>query len=227
LSSVKKNDTKNLGKTYHEFEIQKDKEKRLKGELIVEIIDSTTDRTINGIGSPMVGFIVKVNNPFNRVFFQELGEKQYELNKLGYARILNYTYKETGRVFSRFTVIDKGVAHWDIIPFTINITKDDSNPGDLITNVDQRKVVGMAAGGKGGLDVAFSISTGRTLKHILWIFGDEDPPISIQKPDSQVLEFATHHPYKNTKERYDASVTVWDHEDQSETIHFSVIMAEL
>ena len=49
----------------------------------------------------------------------------------------------------------------------------------------------------------------------------------LKKPDSQVLEFATHHPYKNTKERYDASVTVWDHEDNSKTIHFPVIMAEL
>lgn len=224
MSSVKKNDTTQWGNSFFEYEIQKFPEKRLKGKLFVEIINST----VNGTSSPLVGFIVKVKDPHSNVIFQELGQGHQPLYKLGESRILNYKYKGTGVVFGRFTILDKGNNHWDILQFKITIIKDNSTPGALITNVNQRKVVGMASEGKGSLDVAFSISTGRTLKHIQWIFGDEEPPIPIQKPNNQVLEYATTHTYRNAKPKYDASVTVWDHQgNKSKTKYFPVIMAEL
>lgn len=222
-------DVKKKGKTikwprkFKEWHFQKKPENRQRDLFTLK------QSTCKGISPLTVGFIVKVKDPYSKVFFQpDLGKSVKSPHQLGHLRIFNHTYKvdkdEWDRngfkiMWGRFTVLHKDKEHWHYINFKVRIRKNDAKPGELITNFYRTKAAGMTAGGRGGLDVAFCVSTGRSIKKVKWIFE--------KGKGQQDRELATHYIYKKGKRERKGSVTVWDYEREHKTREFSVIMAGL
>jgi len=166
--------------------------------------------------SPLtVGFIISVTDPLSKIWMNFGDGKKEVPNTKGLLRIFNHTYYKNKEFKGCVTIRDSN-SDWKIHTFSIISEKDYTQRGGLITKFYQTKGAGTAHGT--GTDVAFMISTGRTLKKTIWNFDIKKPPHRQTK-----LEMSTNHQYRRTG-KYKGSITVEDYEDKREIHIFDVIV---
>lgn len=182
-----------------------------------------------GINPLTVGFIVSPKPPISKcVIVSKLCEDRGEkiVHSTGSPRPFNHLYPGAGIYHGYFIVLNKKTKFWQKRDFEITVDQNPAIPGDIITNFYQTKAAGQTARGAAGLDVAVSISSGRTLDNIKWEFGDKKTPTP--KPKKKSIKQTAHHIYKYYREKpYKGKVTAWDHEGKGQTRDFYVIMAKV
>ncbi len=168
--------------------------------------------------SPLtVGFIMCVPDAHSRIWMSFGDGKKEAPNVKGHIRIFNHTYNGNKEFKGCVTVLDSE-KDWKVHTFSVTPDKDYSERGGLITKFYQTKGAGTAARGA-GTDVAFMISTGRTLKKTIWNFDVKKPPHKQPR-----LELSTHHVYKRAG-KYSGNITVEDHEGNKKTHDFDVVVS--
>ena len=173
-----------------------------------------------GVSPVTVGFIVKVKDPRDTVWFESGDGTRIEAPfQKGHYRIFNHTYYGKGEYWGCFTALTKRDQFWQTKMFKVYVSEPTRERGCLITNFMQSIAAGQVGKGSSGLDVAVSIANGRAAKKIVWRFEHDKKP-------HEGTKLVAHHVYKQPG-KWRGNVTAYDFEEKKDSRYFSVIMAPM
>lgn len=193
------------------------KHKRESKKALKEFLSFKQSRE-SGISPLTVGFIICVPDPLSTVWMNFGDRKKTTTTQKGHLRTFSHTYHGNKEFRGCVTILNSD-KDWKTKPFSVITSKDYEERGGLITKFYQTKAAGQSARGSSGLDVAFMISTGRSLKRTIWQFDENKPP-----HPQPIFDLSTSHIYKRA-DTYRGSVIVEDYNGKTKTRKFNVIVS--